>query len=842
MKRNFLLSTRAAVALIAFFMIGFSASINAQVIFEEDFEDGLPEDWESTFNEPGQGWMHGDEATLTSQYFTFPENVFAGNAFMGANDDGCMPNGEAPTSAANCDSSMDYLITPSIDLSDYPGVVLSFNAFYTGAYNSLMNIDISGDGGETWDENVYEVGDNTAWTNHVVPISDYGGLSDVKIRFHHDDNGGTTSWASGAGVDDVMLAVPDFNDMAVRLNHKTVDYASFPLSQLGEEGFGEINAELINLGVDATDVTVTVSIDSLDFSTDPISFANVASYTSEAQDVGAGQSTTISLGSDFEAENAFYVIRTSVDYAEIDEDVNEANNEHIHVTQLNEFFISRALTLNFAALEDSTIAPEGFALTLGGDNAADTRNASSFDIYEASYVEQVNISIQNPEGLTRIGIFESDPDSSPAAEPLYESGFFDPADFAELTPDQINTVPVPITCPPLLEPGKYWISVYEQTGANVNLVYSTHYLPLGQSVYLSGEDFSDVWWANPNSIMPLIDVALTQELSITSPATNLELSDDASGFEIDIDASVTDDDGFLGGFCEITWTVDGDVITEYDGQTSFNYEFDAFGTYEVCAIVESLDGTELEECVTVELECSLDADEDVTPGSITIEVDGGSGNYEYDWSNGDDSEEATGLEPGTEYTVVVSDGDCEQEFTFETAECDVSVSEDGISYDNNEATIELDIDNSYYSTSGATNEHTITWTNEDGDEVGDELTVTVDASGTYTATVSDPAGCEATVEVDVSIVDIETIEGLANFEMYPNPTANEVTIDFDLDRNVDFQLTIFNVAGERVMETATQELNTFTQTFDLSEFANGVYMVQLTFDNKVMMERLMISK
>ncbi len=834
-----------------------SFDISAQVIFEENFDDGLPSDWESTFNEPGQGWLHGDETTLSSQYFTFSENVFAGNAFMGANDDGCMPDGEDPSAAVNCDSSMDYLITPSIDLSDYSSVVLSFNAFYTGAYSSLLNIDISSDGGESWDENIFEVEGNMIWMNHFLYLNQYTGLDNVKIRFHHDDNGGTTNWASGAGIDDVKIMVLD-NDLGIKLKHKIIDYSMFPISQLGEDGFGEIIAEVINYGVDQTNVTATVSIDSIDFSTTPISLVNMATYTSEAIDIGENTTTQISLGSDFEVENAHYVFRTSVNYDEIDEDFNKADNEHIHITQINEDFISRALRLDFTEFEDTTLIPKDYNLSLGGFSENDIRKAVSFEIFEASYIEQVNISIQNPEGLTRIGIFESDPDSSPTAEPLYESAFFDPADFAELTADQINTVPVPINCPYLLEPGKYWLSVYERADPDIGLIYSTHYSPLNQSVYLNSPNFTDEWLANPYDITPLIDVALSQELNMTSPATIVTLSqtENTSNLGIIMQAAVDNDDPTTAsGYCNIIWTINGEEINN-ENSNSLTYEFSEFTDYEVCVNVESLDGTILQDCIMAELICDLAVNSTSTPSSISLEVENGSGNYEYNWSNDDNTSTINNLEEETEYTVTITDGVCTEELSLTTEACDLEAYLDDFEFEYPECYIHfyLDIDNSFATPSDPAN-HNIIWTDINDSIVGTEETLTIcseDVIGTFFITVTDIFGCEVNTEIPLLPDDIggscpctttnETIEGLANFEIYPNPTANEVTIDFDLDRNVDFQLTIFNVAGERVMETATQELNTFTQTFDLSEFANGVYMVQLTFDNKVMMERLMISK
>ncbi len=643
------------------------------------------------------------------------------------------------------------------------------------------------------------------------------------------------------------------SDLSITVNpesNRILGYGAFPFSQM-EETFGEFTVEVSNNGdEEATAVSITANFQ-IPNADDELETEET--FTADAQDIAAGETVEFIINADYLPEETnIYAINFTFDYDQIEDEVELTDNLFSHVFVLTEYDICRAL-IGFNILADSIninipdILYSGLSFDdsfNGVFNAA--KLAGSFEVFEPAYLEIADFTAITPTGTTAVEVW-TDNGNLPG-DLIATSG-----DFFPTNDDGGQFFITSMTCPVLLEPGKYWISLEEPLEETVGPVFSNYYATDGEySLQFNGGN----WFANPitttdQPIVPHIYAYLTPELTFTDAATGVELEVETGLLDVEILASpfVELDDGiFAGAYCGISWTLDGDEISDFDGENIFDYEFDDYGSYEICVIVESFDGTTLEECTTVELECSLEAEAEVTPGSIIVEADGGSGNYEYDWDTGDDSEEIFDLEPETEYTVTISEDDCSEEFTFETAACEVSVDIDDVIEENGEATFELDIDNPYASSSGSTNEHTIVWTDPNGDEIGDELSLTIDKDdledGDYTITVTDPYGCETTLEVNLSslAVSIDDIEGLSNFELYPNPSAGEMTIDFDLDKNIDFQMTIFNIAGEKVMETTTQKVNTLNQTFDLSEFANGVYMIQFTFDNKVMIERLVISK
>jgi len=94
------------------------------------------------------------------------------------------------------------LISPVTDLTGVPAPVLTFNDDYSGAYNSVADVDLSLDGGTTW-TNVWEQTGGGDIGNPVhIDLPRAAGQPSVRVRFHY-----TASYAFWWAVDDVMLGV-----------------------------------------------------------------------------------------------------------------------------------------------------------------------------------------------------------------------------------------------------------------------------------------------------------------------------------------------------------------------------------------------------------------------------------------------------------------------------------------------------------------------------------------------------------------------------------------------------------------------------------------------------------
>ena len=165
-----------------------SGSTSSDIILTEDFESASgstpPSGWTSSSN--GVGWEFG--SNLGSQYFP----VSSHTNYACTNDDEA-GNGN--------DASVDYLISPVLDLSNYTNVSVQFAYTYANNYGSTATVEVSTNGGSSW--TTVSTLNPADWGTANIDLSAYDGQSNVQIAFHHDDNG---QWADGFAVDDVVFA------------------------------------------------------------------------------------------------------------------------------------------------------------------------------------------------------------------------------------------------------------------------------------------------------------------------------------------------------------------------------------------------------------------------------------------------------------------------------------------------------------------------------------------------------------------------------------------------------------------------------------------------------------
>ena len=114
-------------------------SLFAQTILSEDFESGSPGAWSQTTNATDGGWLFGTAATMSSTYWAV--NTSNTTNIAASNDDNC-----------NCDKSVDYFITPTLDLSSSSSVFMNFDVYFGGytygGATEVLTIEASTNGGD----------------------------------------------------------------------------------------------------------------------------------------------------------------------------------------------------------------------------------------------------------------------------------------------------------------------------------------------------------------------------------------------------------------------------------------------------------------------------------------------------------------------------------------------------------------------------------------------------------------------------------------------------------------------------------------------------------------------
>ncbi len=79
-----------------------------------------------------------------------------------------------------------------------------------------------------------------------------------------------------------------------------------------------------------------------------------------------------------------------------------------------------------------------------------------------------------------------------------------------------------------------------------------------------------------------------------------------------------------------------------------------------------------------------------------------------------------------------------------------------------------------------------------------------------------------------NLLNIEETEDILEVVVYPNPSENEIKFKFP-NQVTEMELVVYNVLGKRLSSETITKIN---PTKDISNLAQGLYFIQLKFDNK----------
>ncbi|MFA8450235.1 MAG: carboxypeptidase regulatory-like domain-containing protein [Bacteroidales bacterium] len=174
----------------------------------EDFE-GLnwpPKDWKTMSK--GIGWKKG--------------KIWEDKGWNIPTHDGYFVSTNDAEAGSNNDGSMDYLITPAVDLRESDNFNLFFDSYFDGKFGGKAQVEISFDG-NNW-KKLSEIKAEKKWIQQQLDLSIYSGeekkMKKVYFAFHYNDQG---KFADGWALDNIKVSngIAKWKNFHVFLNDAT---------------------------------------------------------------------------------------------------------------------------------------------------------------------------------------------------------------------------------------------------------------------------------------------------------------------------------------------------------------------------------------------------------------------------------------------------------------------------------------------------------------------------------------------------------------------------------------------------------------------------------------------
>jgi len=220
-------------------------------------------------------------------------------------------------------------------------------------------------------------------------------------------------------------------------------------------------------------------------------------------------------------------------------------------------------------------------------------------------------------------------------------------------------------------------------------------------------------------------------------------------------------------------------------------------------------------------------------GSIDVTVAGGTGPYTYIWSNGETTEDVSGLSGGTYDVSITDSAGCGSAIsvviTEETALLASGTATDETMVGANDGTITVG------TVTGGVPPYSIAWSNGETAFMIFNL-----APGMYSGVITDSVGCVFTVDytVNPATSSLTDINELTHIELFPNPSSGKSVLSFSLSESKDVTVEVMNAIGQVVKEI--QLPNTAAEQVELrmENYADGTYFVKLGVDGNFITKKL----
>ncbi len=255
--------------------------------------------------------------------------------------------------------------------------------------------------------------------------------------------------------------------------------------------------------------------------------------------------------------------------------------------------------------------------------------------------------------------------------------------------------------------------------------------------------------------------------------------------------------------------------------------------------------------ITCAVNCNLNATAEVLSGNdcpndytgaIALDVDGGDGPFEFNWSNGSTEQDLSDVANGF-YSVTISDttGNCVILATAEIPgppafQFEIEEIVDASSTTASDGAIDI-------SFLGGTPPYSFNWyldnelvsTEEDPQEL---------LAGEYTLEVIDGDNCMETYEGIVVSSPSNAGESASNayFDLYPNPTTQHSFLEWQLDGPKEIQVSIFDASGKAIQHYAPLNSRKEKLLLNFEGQAAGLYFIRLQVGDEIMVKKVVVTR
>lgn len=227
-------------------------------------------------------------------------------------------------------------------------------------------------------------------------------------------------------------------------------------------------------------------------------------------------------------------------------------------------------------------------------------------------------------------------------------------------------------------------------------------------------------------------------------------------------------------------------------------------------------------------------------GFVTVIPSGGDGPYFIQWSNGANTDTLSNLPSGTYTVSVVDNNGCEVQNSVTLDEPDpIIINVDNVNPENGnnmDGSIEVSV------SGGAMGGYSYDWF-FDGMVISNDEDIFNLESGNYIIVATDASNCATSDTVFVDFMSNTLLpEIVEELSIQPNPNNGKFNLNIELGETKNTQIDIFDFTGRQIQFGQKESVLNKSYDFDLSTFAEGVYLIRIVIDDWVVSRKILVSR